>query len=334
MVVIAKNEILRHVKTKRFMGLALIVVASAILVFCVPLLSGDSYSGQTTEELYPAPLDSEMYPDYHSYAWLSHGDARAESIKILVNDTYLSANEWEFQTDLGAIVFFRTDYNSTSVTVSYQYAMNEIALAKDMLVPFPFIIGFCASVLGADAIVGDIQTRTAYLLFPNAIRRSSILYGKVLADTIVGVVILSLFFFTVALLSFIAVGVVARFLYVPLVFALLYLFMCLMMSFAISTVSRTTVEALATSLLLLLLVFPSLQAAEASAGQDSWYVPTFAADAIVQSISWNDYPQDVTENTSVPTYYPDPGLSFAVLTIYSAISVAASVVLFGRRELT
>lgn len=330
---VAKHEIRRYVRTKRFLGIAIVTLAAVLFVFSLPYLSGDHYSGRVKEEGIPALLDSEIYPEYHSYLWLSRSDVVIDSLEIYANGSLLQESQWSYFSGQGPIIFFKSDLHLDVVSLSYRYAMRDVDMAKSLLLPFPYVVAFCSSLLGADALVGEIQSRTAYLLFPNPLRKSAIFYGKVLACLIVGVITVLLFFSLITVLSLITLGTVAGYLHMSLGFALLYLAFCLTLSFAVSALSRGSVGALATTLLLLLLVSPLAQTAGASAGSDVWYVPTFAADTIIYSLQWNDYPSDVTVNTSIPTYYPDPTASALVLVGYSAMLVAIGVMFFRRTEM-
>jgi len=330
---VAEHEIRRYVKTKRFLGIAIVVLAAVLFVFSLPYLSGEHYSGRVEEEGYPAGLDSEIYPEYHSYLWLSRSDVVIDTLEIHVNGSVLQESQWSYFSGQGPIIFFKSDLSGSVVSVSYRYAMRDIDMAKNLLFPFKYIVAFCASLFGADALVGEIQSRTAYLLFPNPLKRSAIFCGKILASLVVGVLIVLLFFSLITLLSLITLGTVAGYLHISFGFAVLYLAACLTLSFAISALAKGSVGALVTTLLLLLLVSPLAQAAGASAGSDVWYVPTFAADTIIYSLQWDDYPRDVTDNTSIPTYYPDPAASALVLVGYSSMFMAIGMMFFRRREL-
>lgn len=330
---VAEHELRRFIRTRRFLGVAVLAVVSVFLVFCLPFLSGERYTGRMEEVGYPANLSSDAYPDYHSYLWLSRSDVVVNTLEIRVDGAVLQEDQWTYMSRQGPIVFFKPDLSSSVVLVSYGYSMKDVDMTRNLLRPFQYTVVFCASLLGADALIGEIQSRTAYLLFPNPLRRSTAFFGKLLSSLIVGVSFVLLHFSLTAILSQVILGTVAAHLHISLGFGILYLVTCLTLSFAMSALAKGSVGALVMTLLVLLVASPLAQAAGASAGSDVWYLPTFAADTIVYSLQWDDYPRDVTENTSVPIYYPNPETSALVLAAYSVMFMVIGVMSFRRSEL-
>lgn len=331
--IVARHEVNRYVKTKRFLGISCMTLVLVLFFFTLPFLSGDGYSGNRDELHSPTGLDSAAFPGYMSYVWLSHSDVVTESVRIFVNGSPLTPDEWTYYDEEGPVVLFRSNLTGSDVIVTYKFAMKPIEMAEALLYPIQYIIVFSASLLGADTLIGEIQMRTAYLVFPNPVRRSAIICGKLISSLFVGAVLVLLVFGTVTGLSLIFIGSVAEFLHISLAFALLFMLFCISLSFVVSATAKGSVGALITTLVLLLLISPLGQTAGASAGADVWYVPGFAADTIRYSLQWDDYPEDVTENTSVSTYYPEPSVSATVLLGYSIALVALSVIAYNRREL-
>lgn len=212
------------------------------------------------------------------------------------------------------------------------------------------IVIISAALFGGDAISGEFQNRTGYFLVPNPIRRSTIYVGKWIAALAAS---------TIILLIFAGIMVANGLYYFPggvpwefqqsLLFAWIYLVAALSLTFAFSSLFKSSAISILMSVILLLIVFSVIDTVSMLvAGIEPWYSITYGA-GIVSSILSNPYPQHhVTQSlgaalggsnrtnarfeiTSFNATVPE-GLE--IMVIYFLAMAIAGLLLFERKEFT
>jgi len=207
------------------------------------------------------------------------------------------------------------------------------------------VVILSAAFFGGDAISGEFQNRTGYFLVPNPIRRSAIYVGKWLAALAASSVILGVF----------AVIILANGLYyfpgvIPwqfdqsLAFAWIYLIAALSLTFAFSSVFKSSAISILMSVILLLLVFSIVDTVSSAVVGIEPY-----GAGIVTSILMSPYPQHVTVQSlgsalgganrtnarfSLTTYYATVPEGLEILIIYFIVMAIIGLWLFGRKEFT
>ena len=212
------------------------------------------------------------------------------------------------------------------------------------------VVILSAAFFGGDAISGEFQNRTGYFLVPNPIRRSAIYVGKWIAALAAS---------TIILLIFAGVMLANGLYYFPgnvpwefaqsVAFAWIYLVAALSLTFAFSSLFKSSSISILMSVILLLFVFGVIDTvSSAVAGVEPWYSITYGA-GIVTSILTVPYPahqltqslgslaggpnrtnarfQLTTFNATVPE-----GLE--ILLVYFVAMAALGLWLFERKEFT
>ncbi|MGD1060904.1 MAG: ABC transporter permease [Methanomassiliicoccales archaeon] len=196
-----------------------------------------------------------------------------------------------------------------------------------------------AILFAGDAIVSEFQGRTGYLILPNPVKRISFFAGKVLASMIVMFGVLTLYYL-VAIIA--GLGLTGGFTILSVysyLLALLYGAAAISVGYLISSVMKGATSALVLTFAVLLLIFPVVTQVSTVAGAKPSWSLSFAGETI-NDIMQTPYPHDFTTNGTSPItnltrhhYFPDIGTSVGVMSAYVVVSLAASLIVFKRKEL-
>jgi ABC-2 type transport system permease protein len=202
------------------------------------------------------------------------------------------------------------------------------------------LIVLSTAFFGGDAISGEFQNRTGYFLVPNPIRRSAIYTGKWLAALAASSIILALF-----VLIIIANGLY----YYPgslpwefvqsVAYAWVYLISALTLTFAFSSLFKSSAISILMSVILLLIVFDFVDVIVASvAGIEPWFSITYGA-GIVSNVLTIPYPQHVTSipagaRFTLMTYNATIPEGLVILAAYFVVMAVIGLWLFQKKEFT
>ena len=209
-----------------------------------------------------------------------------------------------------------------------------------------FVIILSAAFFGGDAISGEFQNRTGYFLVPNPIRRSAIYVGKYLAALAASSIILGIF-------ALIMIG--NGLYYFPgtfpwefaqsIGFSWLYLIAALSLTFAFSSLFKSSSISILMSVILLLFVFDVVdEVVVIVANVEPWFSITYGA-GIISNILTVPYPEHYNPNTlgnstgpgsrfRVPAYNATVPEGLAILLIYFAVMGLIGLWLFQKKEFT
>jgi ABC-2 type transport system permease protein len=216
------------------------------------------------------------------------------------------------------------------------------------------VVILSAILFGGDAISGEFQNRTGYFLIPNPVRRSAIYTGKWIAALVASTIILGIF----------ALAILANGLYyfpgqVPwqfeqsFVFAWIYMVAALSLTFAFSSLFKTSVVSILMCFIMLFLVYNLMDTIlPIVAGVEPWFSLTYGA-GIVANIMQNPFPDHmVTEplraafggggagNSTAPArftitvYNATVPEGLVILLAYFVVMAVVGLVLFERKEFT
>jgi ABC-2 type transport system permease protein len=190
-----------------------------------------------------------------------------------------------------------------------------------------------------DAIASEFEHKTGYVLFPNPVKRSSIVVGKYLACFLATLVILGVGYVISAvalagLYQEIPIGILGS-------LAISVALVCgvLGIAFFFSSLLKGGMGATIATLIIFMVVSPIIRSSLSYAGYEPWFLPDYAGDAVASTYGIN-FAQIFGGMTpgggmqGMMTMMPDPVVSFFVLLIYAIVTLLVSIWLTGRRELT
>lgn len=197
-----------------------------------------------------------------------------------------------------------------------------------------------ATLFAGDAIVSEFQGRTGYLLFPNPVKRSTLLAGKFIASMGAMFLVIISYYLVVLLLG---LGITGGFSVLgaeSLLLAMLYSVAALAVGYLISSVMKGATGALIFTFALLFLILDIASSMLSLGGVKPWFILTFAG-GVIANITTVPYPVDSTVNfgsgsqgMTFNNYIPDVGLSIAVMVVYAIVSLLLAYVFFKRREMS
>ncbi|MEM3402121.1 MAG: ABC transporter permease [Candidatus Hadarchaeales archaeon] len=196
------------------------------------------------------------------------------------------------------------------------------------------------AILGAvffagDAIASEFERGTGYLLFPNPVKRKTIVAGKYLACTIAAATILLIAYIISACALLIFYGEVPIGLVGSLAIALALACFIVGLAFVFSATLKGGMGATIATLLVYMVVFPLISSSLSAIGQTPWFMPDRASDAIsaTYGISYENVFGGSNTIRVFVSAAQDPILSFFVLIVYAAVLFIASIFLASRREM-
>ena len=200
------------------------------------------------------------------------------------------------------------------------------------------------AILGAvffagDAIASEFEHKTGYILFPNPVKRITLVVGKYLACAIATstILIVAYLISVGALLGFygqVPVGVLGS-----LAIALMLACFMISMAFAFSSVLKGGMGATIATLLTFMVIFSVISMSLAYAGYNPWFMPDRAGDAMAATYGIsieNIFGGMMGGGQMMPGMVQasqDPTLSFFVLLGYAVVLFGVSIWLAKRREM-
>jgi len=188
---------------------------------------------------------------------------------------------------------------------------------------------FCAS-----AIASEFEERTALLMFPRPIKKSSFFTGKVLACYAVCGGIIVVYYAVVMLLCLINTGGLNATALASLGYALLFMLGAGGFALLISSVSGRGAIAVVITIATLLLVFQMVDGMLYVFHIEPVFSITYAAVDIMNVIQGNETSvQDFPElNLSISNYYPTHWMSATIMSVWFAVTTVLAALIFRRRE--
>ncbi len=192
-----------------------------------------------------------------------------------------------------------------------------------------FLVVIGATLFAGDAIVSEFQGRTGFLLFPNPVRRSSILVGKFISAVEAMLLIIGIYYAVALILGVGFTGGFSMLGLYSMLLAMLYAVAAVSLGFLISSLIKGSTGAIVLTFFMLLLILPVVSAMVTLGGGDPSFVLTYAAN-IVSNIMISPYPATKASGTAI-TSVP---VGIVVMIAYSVICMLATYFVFKRREMS
>lgn len=344
--IIWKYELLRYLRSKRLLASVLIAVAVLGLTYALPLALGESYHGtETNISVTVIDVGSLGIPPwelpYNSVGTLDDEGIDRGSLKLYVNGTeYPSGStSWsiagaddrvpEQVSDSPTIIMFTGNVSGRLVTASYTWAMSEQDFDMKFINFASLLIIVSAALFGADALSGEYQNRTGYLILPNPLKREALFFGKFASCMTMGLVMLGLLYAGVALLSVMTVDGIDDDLATSFALAVEFLLAAMAVAFLVSSIMNGTTGATVFTLLLFVMVMPAIDGVSSLTGQRIEASLTYAASTVIY-ILVDPYIENSADSLG---NYPDPHTAVIVMFAYALVAILIGLRLFKRRQL-
>ena len=186
----------------------------------------------------------------------------------------------------------------------------------------------CGVLFAADALCSEHEKRTGYFLFPNPVRRETIVLGKLLASLAASWTILLIYYGVASAAALAVTGGLTWEVGLSAAYALAYVTCIVGVAFLLSSVLKGTIAATVLTFFLFTLIFTIVGALLFRGKVDPWFIPTDAAGIISNILS--------APGQGPPgfrAFVPEPAISLAVFAGYFVIGSIVATVMFRRREL-
>jgi ABC-2 type transport system permease protein len=187
---------------------------------------------------------------------------------------------------------------------------------------------------GADAISTEFQNKTGYYLLPNPVGRSSIFVGKWIASFLASAIAIGVY----AAIT-LADGAIYFGFNIPyqfgesFVFALLYMFPILGVSFFISSLFKNNSSSILVTAILLLFGFNFITPLiTALSNSEPWYVLSYGAGIITNVLSPSGYPPHAVVIAGSSSYNATIPEGLAIMFAYFVVASILGIVLFERED--
>lgn len=215
------------------------------------------------------------------------------------------------------------------------------AYASTLVTWVTILAALAATFFGADALVGEFENRTGYLLFPQPVSRTSIFFGKLLAAFALTTVTLAAYYGVVAAATGVVKGSVPIEVGYSFLLAILYSTAALGVAFLLSAALRgiTMASVLTFMMLFFVLAIASTILGVAAIRPDGNLA--FAGGTISNILAGpypDAYPPDPEGPVGGPgggfqSYSPAVPTSILVMAIWAAVGFGLAWALFQRREM-
>jgi ABC-2 type transport system permease protein len=211
-------------------------------------------------------------------------------------------------------------------------------------------IGPSMAVIGAvffagDAIAGEFESRTGFLLFPNPVRRITLVMGKYLASC-AAVILLIIFGYVIVSISLLAIyGNIPIETAKSFGLCLLYAGSVISVTFFSSSLSKGGMGATVITLVFIMVICGIIESVLMMAGKPYWFILSAAGDSVstvygsyellLEGImppgSMEEMPHGGRLLSALKT--PDIGLCALAMVIYMVVGFALSIWITKRRQL-
>ncbi len=198
-----------------------------------------------------------------------------------------------------------------------------------------FLIIIVGTFFAGDAIASEFEHKTGYIVFPNPVKRVSLVFGKFVAALISTLLTIG-FYYAIGIGALLGIyGAVPLETAASFAYATLYLCCVLGFTFLFSALLKGSMGATLLSFFTFFLILSIVSSIITLTGNEPWYIPTYASGMISQVLN----PQVDTVRIIpgsplvIHVFYPKFPISAIILTVYFVVTFILSIVIARRKEM-
>jgi len=347
--VVWRYELLKYLRSWRLYASVAIVIAVMALMYLLPPLLGEPYSGTDTQTaIWVQPADgfsgvSDGPMTVYAIGVVNRSQIDIDSLVVyrdgavypFANGTNWFLNEVEYGSASVYTIVFLQDITGSAITATYEWYISPESFETLFLNFASFLIIICATFFAADAIVSEFQNRTGYLVFPNPIKRSVLFLGKFSASLTAGLMVVTLFYGILAVLSMISARGIDDDFLLSFGYAVEFLIAAVAVGYLISSLLKGSTGAIVLTFFLFLMILPIVDSVSMFSGVKIEGSLTFSSDALIYILT-DPYPVDETMQMggfTLNSYYPDQVLAAVTMAAYALASLGLGIFMFNRKQL-
>jgi len=215
---------------------------------------------------------------------------------------------------------------------------DNIMMMAAMLSIGPSLATIGAVFFAGDAIAGEFESRTGYMLFPNPVRRITLVVGKYLACC-AAVTLLIIFGYAIVSISLFAIyGDLPIETAKSFGLCLLFAGSVLSVTFFFSSVSKGAMGATVMTLLFIMVISGIIESVLLMAGKPYWFLLSTGGDSVAAVYGGYElFLEGIMPHGGVLPFEietPDIGLTALSMAVYLVVGLVLSIWISGRRQLT
>ncbi len=206
--------------------------------------------------------------------------------------------------------------------------------------PVSFLVILSALFFGGDAIAGEYQSKTGYFLFPNPIKRESILWGKYLASLFASAIVILTYWLVAMINIFYYYKEIPEALWYSFGISFLFLISIMALTYLFSTLFKNGTVAIAIVAIIYFFVFNIINSISMLTGMEPWFSITYGASIMTLVFQGNyigDYPHkevlQAGQNFTITLYNPYIWEGVAIMLAYFIVSAILATIIFHYKEL-
>lgn len=197
------------------------------------------------------------------------------------------------------------------------------------------LIIIAGAFFAGDAVSSEFEQKTGFIIFPNPVKRTSLVLGKFFAAFLSALLTVALYYL-IGVIGLLGIyGLVLPEMLTSFGYAILYLCSVLGLTFLFSTIMKGSMGATLLAFFTLFMIMPIVSQVITLTGNEPWYLTTYASGMITQSI--NPQTDAVMEFPGSPfkiyVFYPKFPISLLVMLAYFVLGLALSLALINRKEM-
>jgi ABC-2 type transport system permease protein len=189
-----------------------------------------------------------------------------------------------------------------------------------------------------DAIAGEFESKTGFMLFANPVRRITLIIGKYLAS-IAAMIILMIFGYLIICISLLSIyGTIPVETLQSFGLAILYGGSVISITFLFSSFSKGAMGATVITLVFIMVIDPIVGTVLTMTDHSSWFLLSTAGDSIATvyggyELFLQGLPMEHMNNLPFELENPDIALTSLAMVIYLVVGFVASIFISNRRQL-
>ena len=213
------------------------------------------------------------------------------------------------------------------------YASTPDAFAASFTEFTGLLVVLSGSLFAADALNSEHEKRTGYFLFPNPVRRETIVVGKLLASVAAAGLVVLLYYGVASVSALVITGSFSGDIAFSAAYALAYMACVVGVAFLLSAVLRGTVTSTVLTFFLFTLISVVIEGVLRAASVSPWFLPSAASGIIGNAVTGGPVGVPGPGGRIIASFVPDVPTSLAVFAAYFAVCALGAAILFRRREL-
>ncbi len=215
---------------------------------------------------------------------------------------------------------------------------DNVKVMAAMLTIGPSLAAIGAVFFAGDAIAGEFESKTGFMLFTNPVKRVTLWTGKYLASCVAVALLVAFSYIIISISLLVIYGDVPIETAKSFGLALIFAASVLSVTFFFSSISKGAMGATVMTLLFIMVISGIIESVLLFAGKPYWYLLSTGGDSIAAVYGGYDLllggmiPQGMELPFEIET--PDIGLTTLGMVIYLVVGYVLSIWISGRRQLS